>query len=107
MQCTGAAKPGVFKWTITRRGPVIPQECCAFVPNEIVAYNGGNQLTEWIVMNRVTVNHNASSQLDGVSQPVQVFDENGKLLGHFVPTSSLDPSASCPFSDERTGKDAR
>ena len=23
MQCTGAAKPGVFKWTITRRGPVI------------------------------------------------------------------------------------
>ncbi len=23
MQCTGAAKPGVSKWTITRRGPVI------------------------------------------------------------------------------------
>jgi hypothetical protein len=23
MQCTRAAKPGVFKWTITRRGPVI------------------------------------------------------------------------------------
>jgi len=23
MQCTGAAKPGVFKWKITRRGPVI------------------------------------------------------------------------------------
>ena len=23
MQCTGAAKPGVFTWTITRRGPVI------------------------------------------------------------------------------------
>ena len=22
-KCTGAAKPGVFKWTITRRGPVI------------------------------------------------------------------------------------
>jgi hypothetical protein len=23
MQCTGAAKLGVFKWKITRRGPVI------------------------------------------------------------------------------------
>ena len=23
MQCTGAAKSGVFKWTITRLGPVI------------------------------------------------------------------------------------
>ncbi len=22
-QCTGDAKPGVFKWTIARRGPVI------------------------------------------------------------------------------------
>ena len=51
-------------------------------------------------MNRVIVNHNASSQLDGVSQPVEIFDEDGKLLGHFVPTSSLDPSASCPYSDD-------
>lgn len=55
-------------------------------------------------MNRVTVDHSASLQLDGVSQPVQVFDENGKLLGHFVPTSSLDPTASCPFSDEKLAK---
>ena len=55
-------------------------------------------------MNRVTVDHSASSQLDGVRQPVQVFDENGKLLGHFVPTSSLDPTASCPFTDDELNK---
>jgi hypothetical protein len=50
-------------------------------------------------MNRLTIDHHASSQFGGVSEPVEVFDENGNLLGHFVPKASLDPSASCPYSE--------
>lgn len=56
-------------------------------------------LVEIKAMNRVVIDHNVSSQLDGASQPVEICDEDGKLLGHFVPTSSLNPSASCPYSD--------
>jgi hypothetical protein len=50
-------------------------------------------------MNRLTIDHHASTQLVGLSQPVEVFDEDGNLLGHFVPKVSLDPSASCPYSE--------
>lgn len=55
-------------------------------------------------MNRLTIDHHVSTQLGGVSQPVEVVDENGNLLGHFVPKSSLDPSASCPYSEEELGR---
>jgi hypothetical protein len=55
-------------------------------------------------MNRVIIDQNVSSQLDEVSQPVELCDESGKLLGHFVPTSSVDPSVSCPFSDKELAK---
>jgi len=39
MQCTGAAKPGVFKWTITRRGPVIADVRClqGMSPDELLS----------------------------------------------------------------------
>jgi len=55
-------------------------------------------------MNRLTIDHHASTQLGGVTQPVEVFDEEGNLLGHFVPRSSLDPSASCPYSEEELAR---
>ena len=50
-------------------------------------------------MNRLTIDHHASTQFGGVSQPVEVFDEDGNLLGHFVPKALLDPAASCPYSE--------
>jgi hypothetical protein len=55
-------------------------------------------------MNRVTIDYHTSTQLGGLSQPVEVFDEDGNLLGHFVPKASLDPSASCPYSDEELAR---
>lgn len=51
-------------------------------------------------MNRIVINQNTSSQLDALSQPVELRDETGKLLGHFIPTSSLAASASCPYSED-------
>jgi hypothetical protein len=55
-------------------------------------------------MNRLTIDHHASTQFGCVFQPVEVFDENGNLLGHFVPKSSLDPSTSCPYSEEELAR---
>jgi len=52
-------------------------------------------------MNQVVIDENASSQLGSVSQPVKLLDHKGKLLGHFVPALSLNPSASCPYSGEQ------
>ena len=55
-------------------------------------------------MNRVTIDHNASAQLDAVSQPVEIFDESGRLLGHFVPTTSSNLPVDCPYSDDQLAK---
>jgi hypothetical protein len=52
-------------------------------------------------MNRVTIDHNTSEQLGAANQPVQIVDETGRLLGHFVPTASLHPPVDCPYSDDQ------
>lgn len=55
-------------------------------------------------MNRVTIDYHTSTQFGGLSQPVEVFDEGGNLLGHFVPKVSLELSASCPYFDEELAR---
>lgn len=51
-------------------------------------------------MNRIVIDQTTWEQLQGLDQPVEVFDESGNLLGHFLPVSSQDPTASCPYSEE-------
>ncbi len=46
-------------------------------------------------MNRVTVGNSLKNQLAGLAGPVEVIDESGQPLGHFVPRT---PPDDCPYS---------
>jgi hypothetical protein len=50
-------------------------------------------------MNRITVDSSMKSRLDGLVTPVEVVDETGRTLGHFVPSAAI-PSDDCPYSIE-------
>jgi len=51
-------------------------------------------------MNRITVDDPLKTQLDGLAEPVEVVDETGRRLGHFVPTLVTMDSDDCPYSTE-------
>ncbi len=54
-------------------------------------------------MNRITVDDALKSRLDGVVEPVEVCDAQGRMLGHFVPIAALVGPDACPYSaDELT-----
>lgn len=48
-------------------------------------------------MNRITVDNTVKVQLEGVAEPVAVYDLAGRMLGHFFPSG---PSDDCPYSAE-------
>jgi hypothetical protein len=49
-------------------------------------------------MNQITADSSLKSQLDGLHEPVEVIDETGRRLGHFVPTTPGGLSDDCPYS---------
>jgi hypothetical protein len=49
-------------------------------------------------MNRVTVEDSLRNQLLGLAAPVEVVDETGRPLGHFVPRISMSAPDDCPYS---------
>ena len=51
-------------------------------------------------MNRITVHAPLKTQLDGLAEPVEVVDETGRRLGHFVPAPATMASDDCPYSSE-------
>ncbi|NUQ63577.1 MAG: hypothetical protein HUU20_13965 [Pirellulales bacterium] len=51
-------------------------------------------------MNRITVYEPLKGELDAVAQPVELIDEAGKRLGHFVPARITSPGEECPYSLE-------
>ena len=51
-------------------------------------------------MNRITVHDPLKTQLDGLAEPVEVVDETGRRLGHFVPSLATTASDDCPYSSE-------
>lgn len=51
-------------------------------------------------VNRITVPESLKTELDGVAQPVELVDEAGRRLGHFVPTPVPGPADQCPYSPE-------
>jgi len=51
-------------------------------------------------MNRITVNDSLKNQLDGLALPVEVVDETGRPLGHFIPRTAMGTTDDCPYSAE-------
>lgn len=51
-------------------------------------------------MNRITVHEPLKAELDALAQPVELIDEAGKRLGHFVPARIAAPGDVCPYSRE-------
>ena len=56
-------------------------------------------------MSHVTIDNNLSSRLHGLTESVELRDENGQVLGHFVPAATrpveLLPSDRCPYTAEQ------
>ena len=48
-------------------------------------------------MNRITVGQPLTTQLEGLGVPVEVVDETGRPLGHFVPRRATITSDDCPY----------
>ena len=55
-------------------------------------------------MNRITVNEPLTSQLDALGRPVALCDENGRVLGHFVPAVEPSVSDDCPYTEEELAR---
>ena len=55
-------------------------------------------------MNRIMVESPLTTQLANLVQPVEVVDETGRSLGHFVPTQSMTASDDCPYSAEELAR---
>ena len=51
-------------------------------------------------MNRIVANDPLKAQLDGLVVPVEVVDETGRPLGHFVPRQEVRATDECPYSDK-------
>jgi hypothetical protein len=55
-------------------------------------------------VNQIVVDTPLGAQLTGLSQPVEVVDESGHSLGHFVPTQATAISDDCPYSAEELAR---
>jgi len=51
-------------------------------------------------MNRITVDRPLTAQLEGLAAPVEVVDEMGRPLGHFVPRLATTTSDDCPYGPD-------
>jgi len=51
-------------------------------------------------MNRIIVDSTVKAQLVGFGEPIEVVDETGHSLGHFVPSMTARASDECPYSAE-------
>ena len=55
-------------------------------------------------MTRITITDAMWRQLSGCTDPVDLCDANGQILGRFLPAAIFSPSLSedgCPFTDEQ------
>ena len=56
-------------------------------------------------MSAITLDLNTREKLNGLSQPLEILDENGRLLGHFLPPAHYRKlvlaaaESLCPFSE--------
>jgi hypothetical protein len=52
-------------------------------------------------MIRITVGRPLTDQLEGLAVPVEVVDETGRPLGHFVPRLATTASNECPYTPDQ------
>jgi hypothetical protein len=50
------------------------------------------------IMNRLVVMPPLRAQLDDLAGPVEIVDETGRRLGHFVPVAAATVTDACPYS---------
>jgi hypothetical protein len=55
-------------------------------------------------MNRITISQPLTTQLENLAVPVEVVDETGRPLGHFVPRLATISSDDCPYDSEELDK---
>ena len=64
-------------------------------------------------MRQVTLDPSLRSQLNGLSEELEILDEKGQTLGHFLPAALYKKmlyaavEASCPFSKEELERRAK
>ncbi|MCO6457903.1 MAG: hypothetical protein J5I93_21580 [Pirellulaceae bacterium] len=51
-------------------------------------------------MNRITVGESLTHQLESLAGPVELVDESGRSLGHFVPRQTEGTSDNCPLTED-------
>jgi hypothetical protein len=55
-------------------------------------------------MSHITADEALKARLDGLTKPLEVRDESGRVIGQFVPADArvivLLASDNCPYSDE-------
>ncbi|MBI1902735.1 MAG: hypothetical protein HYS13_16670 [Planctomycetia bacterium] len=54
-------------------------------------------------MTRVTIDDSLCAKLDGVSGPVELCDNSGRVVGKFLPSgepATLWPQDECPYTEE-------
>jgi len=51
-------------------------------------------------MNRITIGQPLTTQLENLAVPVEMVDETGRRLGHFVPQLATIGSEDCPYSSQ-------
>jgi hypothetical protein len=66
---------------------------------ELSRLQRGNSCFGLMPMNQITITQPLTSQLAELNSPVEMVDEFGRALGHFVPRSApvVDD---CPFGDD-------
>ena len=59
-------------------------------------------------MSRMTIDEPLSTELGGLTTPVELYDASGRMIGHFVPAVSAQvvphPSDECPYSIEELAR---
>jgi len=51
-------------------------------------------------MDHIVVDRSVGSKFQAALQPVEVLDETGRTLGHFVPSQAITAPHDCPYSAE-------
>jgi hypothetical protein len=51
-------------------------------------------------MSQITIGSPLKSEFEGVVMPTELYDDSGRLLGHFVPRMLPPDSDECPYSPD-------
>jgi hypothetical protein len=61
-------------------------------------------------MGRITLDHGLKSKLNGLTEPMELADESGQTIGHFLPSDHYQQllyrlaEAQCPYTREQLEK---